>query len=136
LLSAASDAQIEAVGVYESALGSHGVGKPSIPGVITVALRRSDKPIVLVLSSYEPVSWRIAGARSADLKAVLLSGYSSSTLSGAEDVQVVRIGNHYAYQRGDSGFGELQREVIKRTGKSIGNFQGQYSGTSFVVGGR
>lgn len=136
LLAAAKDAQIEAVGVYESKYGSHGIGKPSIPGVVTVALQRSPKPIVLVLSSYEPVTWRISGARLANLKAVLLSGYSSSTVTGSEGVQVIEMGRHYAYEQGGSGFGALQREVIKRTGKGIETFQGKYSGTAFIVGGR
>ena len=30
----------------------------------------------------------------------------------------------------------LQREVIKRTGKGIETFQGKYSETSFIDGGR
>jgi hypothetical protein len=135
MLEAARDATVEAVGVYESAHGSHGIGKPSVPGPVTVTLRRSDKPIVLVLSSYEPVLWSIVGARSANLKAVLLGGYSPSTVAGEEGVRVTQIGRLYAYERG-SGFEALQREVITRTGKGIDTFQGTYSGTSFVVGGR
>ena len=136
LLSVAQDAQIEAVGVYESTSGSHGSGKPRIPGVVTVVLQRSAKPIVLVLSSYEPVLWKITGARSANLKAVLLSGYSPSSVSGADGIQVVDIGKYYAYERNGSGFAALQREVVKRSGKSIETFQGKYSGASFIVGGR
>jgi hypothetical protein len=46
------------------------------------------------------------------------------------------MGRHYAYEQGGSGFSALQREVIKRTGKGIETFQGKYSGTSFIVGGR
>lgn len=138
LLDVAKDAQIEAVGVYEAKFGSHGVGKRSLPGVVTVTLQRSPKPIVLVLSSYEPVSWLISGSGSADLKAVLLAGNSESTvkITGSSGVQVTRIGGQYAYQQGGSGFSELQREVIKRTGKSIDTFQGAYSGAVFMVGGR
>ena len=136
LLEAAKDAQIQAVGVYESKFGSHAFSKPSIPGPVTVALQRSPKPIILVLSSYEPVTWRISGARSANLKAVLVGGYETSTVSGAEGVQVINIGRHYAYEQGGSSFGALQREIIKRTGKSIETFQGTYSGTAFIVGGR
>ena len=95
-----------------------------------------NRPIVLVLSSYEPISWRIAGARAANLRAILLSGYSPSTVSGEEGVQVVQIGKQYTYERGGSGFHELQREVIRRTGSGIETFQGKYSGSSFIVGGR
>jgi hypothetical protein len=51
-------------------------------------------------------------------------------------LQVIQIGSHYAYKQDDQGFGALQREVIKRTGKGIETFQGKYSGTSFIVGGR
>jgi hypothetical protein len=136
LLAVAKDAQIEGVGVYESKYGSHGIGKPSVPGVVTVALQRSPQPIVLVLSSYEPVHWQISGARSANLKAVLLSSYKSSTVSGVDGLQVIQMGSHYAYEQGSAGFAGLQREVIKRTGKGIETFQGKYSGTSFIVGGR
>jgi hypothetical protein len=138
LLEVAKDAQIEAVGVYEAKFGTHGVGQRSIPGVVTVTLQRSPKPTVLVLSSYEPVSWLISGPGSKDLKAVLLAGNSESTVkvTGSTGVQVTRMGGQYAYQQSGSGFSELQREVIKRTGKSIDTFQGAYSGLVFMVGGR
>jgi hypothetical protein len=62
--------------------------------------------------------------------------YSPSTVSGEEGVQVVQIGKQYTYERGGSGFHELQREVIRRTGSGIETFQGKYSGSSFIVGGR
>lgn len=68
----------------------------------------------------------------------MLAGNSESTVKiiGSGGVQVTRIGGQYAYQQGGSGFSEVQREVIKRTGKSIDTFQGAYSGAVFMVGGR
>jgi hypothetical protein len=137
LVSAAKDARVEAIGVYESANGSHGAGRPSIPGVITISLRPAGKPLVLVLSSYEPVLWKLAGADAANLKAVLLAGYSqSSTVSGEAGAQVVRMETReFAYAQSGS-LGGLEREVVKRTGRRIDTLQRTYSGSSFVVGGR
>jgi hypothetical protein len=136
LLAAAKGAQIEGVGVYESKNGSHGAGQPGVPGVITIALRPAPKPIVLVLSSYEPVLWRITGARAANLKAVLLGGPAASAVSGEDGVSVTSIGKLHAHERGGSGFSSLQQEVIRRTGQTFSTFQGTYSGMSFTVGGR
>lgn len=127
-------AQIEAVGVYESSSGAVGAGRRGRSGPVVVALKRSAKPIVLVLSSYEPVSWQITNA-GAQLQAVLLAGHHDSTVDGAGTVRVLELGQMYAYERGSSGFSQLQEEVIRWTGKPIDTFQGKYSASLFSVGG-
>jgi hypothetical protein len=130
----AKDANVEAVGVYESASGSHGRAKPRVAGPVQVILRRSSKPLVLSLSSNEPVNWKIVN-QGAELKAVLLSGNHPSTVDGAGSARVVQIGSMYAYERNGQGFKALQDEVIRWSGKSIDVFQGKYSGGTFLVGG-
>lgn len=135
IATAAKNANVEAVGVYESANGSHGVNKARIAGVVNVYVRSSDKPTILVLASYEPVNWRVTGSIS-QLKAVLVSGYYDSNVTGIGDIKVVKIGSSHAYENQTSEYVKLQNDVIKWTGKTINTFQGKYSGSSFMVGGK
>jgi hypothetical protein len=132
----AKDAQIEALGVYEGVGSSKGAGASSVHYrvPITVVLRRSPKPIVLVLSSYEAIDWMVSIGPGAQLKAVLVASHTESTVHGAGAVRIVNIGSFYAYDRG-SNFTQLQQEVVRWTGKTIDTFQGKYQGTTFLVGG-
>lgn len=138
IATAAGDAAIEAVGVYQSS--SYDSRRPGMrataPGPVNVLVKRAEKPIVLVLSSHEPVHWRVSLSSGAELRAVLLSGYHDSTVSGIGDVRVVNLGRMYAHEQGSGSFSQLQTEVMRWTGKPIESFQGRYSGNSFTVGGR
>lgn len=129
----AKNARIEAIGVYEPEGVSRSFRQPRKAGPVQIVLQRSSAPIVLVLSSYEPVNWNLVN-KGADLKAVLLAGARDSTVNGAGAARIVRIGSMYAYRR-DEKFAALQQEVIRWSGKSIDMFQGQYSGSTFMVGG-
>ena len=76
LANLARDAQIEAVGVYQGKAG--GVTQTNDGrkmGYVKVRLRRSVKPVVLVLSSYEPVRWIRIPESGVRLAAVRVSGY-------------------------------------------------------------
>lgn len=131
------DASIEAIGVYEAANSSRGAGAQAqhSAGPVSVVVRRGDKPIVLVLSSYEAVTWMLNVMPGAKLKAILLGGYKSSNVIGAGDTRVVRISG-YAYKADSGGYGTLGTEVQRYTGRGIEKFQGLYGGSTFVVGGR
>lgn len=128
-------AQVEGVGVYEGAGAKHGNGQARTPGVVEVRVRRSARPIALVLSSYEPVRWMIVSESGARLSAVLVGGYHDSTVTGAGAARVYQIGQNYAYGQQTSAYADLQRTVLRWTGKPMGVFQGRYSGASFSVGG-
>lgn len=125
--------RVVAVGAYESRAGSHGVGRPHVAGAIDVTVMRSKSPVVLVLTSYEPVNWRIQLAPGAALSAVLLFGYHESSVFGHGGVKLHRGGRLYAYQRPSKEFELLNREVMQLTGVEINGFQGAYSATSFSV---
>lgn len=129
-----ANADVRAVGVYEAADGSHGVGKASKPGSVRVFVSRSSRPIVLVLSSYEPVNWILQLQPGAKVSNVLLSSYHSSQAFGAKDARIDSIGTQHAYKRGSPDFEALDAQVRSLTGKRIGSFQGAYSGTSFSLG--
>lgn len=130
----ARDAQVEAVGVYQGgAEASRATGGRKM-GNVEVRIRRSAKPLVLVLSSYEPVRWALISEPGARLSAVLVSGYYPSQVVGAGSARVIMAGNAYAYKLGSPEYNMLNQETIKWTGKSIGVFQGRYEGGTFSVG--
>lgn len=131
----ARGAQIEGVGVYQGGVGESRTNDGRKMGYVEVRLHRSAKPVVLVLSSYEPVKWKLIPESGARLAAVLVSGYHSSQVVGAGAARVVMTGSVYAYKLGSPEYNVLNREIVKWTGKSIDIFQGRYEGSAFSVGG-
>lgn len=130
----ARTAQIEAVSVYEAVA----MGAPSMPrddGPVTVVVRPTLRPVVLVLSSHRTVEWRLEVLPGAVVTAVLLSGYGESTVAGAGDAIIESIGGFYAFKRGSAEFRHLEQEILRCTGRTIENFQSVYAGNSFEIGG-
>lgn len=134
LLRLARAAQIEAISVYE-AVAVHSPRIPRPRGSVTVLVRASARPIVLVLSSHQTVQWQLILEPGAALRAVLVSGYGESTVAGAGDALVTSIGGFYAFKHGSAEFQHLESEVLRCTGRRIGTFQSVYAGKSFEIGG-
>jgi hypothetical protein len=128
----AKNAQIEAIGVYQ---GANGPRRADRTGDVEVRIKKSAKPVFLVLSSYEKVQWRLVVENGAQLNGVLVSGYNQSQVVGAGSARVTVSGNQYAYQKNTPQFAALNGAVMMQLGKPIGEFQGRYDGTSFTVGG-
>jgi hypothetical protein len=129
----ARPAQVEAVCVYEAVA----VRTPLAPHAeepVSVVVRETSRPVVLVLSSHQTVRWEIALEPGAALSAVLLSGYGESTVVGAGGAPVASIGGFYAFKRGSAEFKHLETEVRRCTGRNIERFQSEYAGRSFVIG--
>lgn len=128
-------ARIESIGVYQGA----GESTRSVTGraakTVEVLVRHTASPIVLVLSAYEPVQWRLRLAAGARLNAVLVSGYYPSQVTGAGSARVLTIGSAYAYKPGSVEYAALNREVLQSTGRTIDAFQGSYEGRRFTIGG-
>ena len=126
----ARDARVDSVNVYEAIVDR----APGHSGPVLVRVQRAWRPIVLVLSSHQPVCWQIEPAEGVDLRAVLLAGSGESRLSGAPQVPVTSIGGFYAFKRGSLEFQHLEREVLRFTGCSIEHFYGAYAEEQFEVG--
>mgnify|MGYP006886096207 CR=1 FL=1 len=105
----------------------------------------TDKPVKLVLSSYEPVAWKLHLTSNADLSEIYLSGSNDSRIEGVEDITITYIGNEYAYNdaysrgyrhgsRSRSDSSTLSSAVQRKTGCPIDKFQGTYKGSMFYVG--
>src|SRR5689334_5008482 len=78
----ARSAQIAAVSVYE-AVAMRAPSMPQKQGPVRVRVRRTARPVVLVLSSHQTVEWQLQIDPDAELAAVLTSGYGESTVAGA-----------------------------------------------------
>ncbi len=84
---------------------------PREPGAIRVAVRSAGQPVALVLSSHQPVDWRVALSPDVELTAVLLSGWGKSTVAGVAEGAIHRIGGFYAFKRGSLEYRHLESEV-------------------------
>ncbi|MDP2028069.1 MAG: hypothetical protein Q8K12_00310 [Thiobacillus sp.] len=131
----ARNAQIESVGVYQGPRSGSLTADGRHMGAVEVNIRRSSKPIVLVLSAYEPVQWKLKLAPGAQLRTVLVSGYYPSQVTGAGGARTVIIGRDYAYKLGSAEYNRLNQQVMMWTGRTIDVFQGLYEGSSFSAGG-
>ncbi|WP_434563003.1 PQQ-binding-like beta-propeller repeat protein [Pseudomonas sp. Z4-20] len=131
----AKDAQIEGVGVYESS-NTLPKGPGNRPGSISLAIRPTARPLILVLSSYESVTWRISPQDRDSIKLILLSSYYPSSVEGAGDARTVVINGGFAYSREGENYAHLRKAVLAQTGRDIQIFQGSYQGGRFSVGGR
>jgi hypothetical protein len=129
-----ANATVHVIGVYEGqkavAAAPGGNGHPI--GTVRVRLKPANTPIVLVLTSYEPVSWVIE-SNGRTIAAVLLSGYHPSQVIGEGTASVVRIGQNHAYQVGSPGFRQIEKDIARYTTNPVALFQGTYSGSEFSV---
>lgn len=121
-----SDVKVEAIGVYET--------KNRSPAGINVIIKKSEKPLVLMLSGYEPVRWNLIRDPGANLVAVIATGYNLPEVTGAVGVNTIIKRGNYAYEQNSPGYTTLNNDAIMWTGKSISKFQGTYGGSAFVVG--
>ena len=133
----ARDATVEAIGVYE---GRQAAGPPgwrprsATPGPVSIFVGKSERPIILVLSSYEPVQWLITHSAEARVRHVLLSGPAGSFVVSKRPVEITRFGTSNAYQLKSPGFAVLESNVREYLGKGIDRFQGSYRGAEFQIG--
>jgi len=127
------NAQVDVIGVYESRSGVHGGNTTRAAGPVRVTVTPSAIPLVLVLSSYEPVRWVVDNPGGRKISAVLLASYHESMVYGAGAAPVLKIGRGYAYQLDSPQYRELKATVARYVPNAIRTFQGSYSGEAFTV---
>lgn len=132
-----ADARVEAVGVYQGSGATHEsrANANSTPPTVQVRVNRSDKPLALVLSSYEAVRWLIIPEPGARLAGIFVSGYKQSSVIGATSARVITMGQNFAYDMNSKEFRALDEEFSRLTGRRIALLQGRYEGGVFNVGG-
>ncbi|MCF6337738.1 MAG: hypothetical protein L3J84_07260 [Gammaproteobacteria bacterium] len=102
-----------------------------------------EKPIVLVLSSYEQVHWAINVTAGVEIKEVILNGYYVHDFSGVSASIVTNksgVGNYlgacgysYPYIGGGCDTNVLIDEVENFTGLSLNVFAGSYKASDFAI---
>ncbi|MCX5733132.1 MAG: hypothetical protein NTW68_02225, partial [candidate division NC10 bacterium] len=121
------NARIEAIGVYEGprpAGADSRSGAARFAGTVQVLVGSTDRPLVLVFSSYEPVTWSISPSAGASIKHILLSGPRESEVVGVRDLEITRMSGAVAYRFGSDGYARLDLMVRQYVGRSIERFQG------------
>lgn len=134
----AHSAAVEGIGVYQGAFqGIAPAAGARRVGTVQVRVRRSSKPIVLVLASYEPVRWIISAEPGARISAILRSGNEQSQVLGGGGARIMTVGSSYAYKPNSPEYIALNRDVARIVGRGIETrlFQGLYEGAQFSVGG-
>ena len=139
------DFRIDAVGVYEGAgTASVELEDSSNPaGRVDVIVNRPDKPVVLVLSAYQPVVWELATTSETELAGVIVSGYHTQRVRGINAATPLRATSHkgpghcdepfQAYEEG-ADFQKANQVVANLLGREIDTFNGAYRAERFVVG--
>jgi RNA polymerase sigma factor (sigma-70 family) len=136
LLAACAGAELHGVGMYDARDGN---GAP-----VVVEVRRTDKPVVLVLSSYFSVLWRVKVAAGAKLKAVIVGGWFEQEIEGVPaGVPVAyKVGqpgrkedHFYAYAADTFGYRRMVDRLNDLTGLLVSTFQLEHTGTAFVIDG-
>ncbi|MBM81754.1 MAG: hypothetical protein CMJ78_14345 [Planctomycetaceae bacterium] len=129
-------AEVHVVGFYEGhyPTGEGHSGNSHPTGKARVRVTRSETPAVLVLTSYEPIEWKVECEEGANLVQILLSGnHPQSVVGQPEGTPIAELpGRASAYKRGESL--EILRATIRQElGKRIATFQGAYSGSGEPV---
>jgi hypothetical protein len=119
------------IGVYEAASTSPSSGGNRTGG-IRVNVTPGSTPLVLVLTSYEPVRWNInSGNRK--ISAILLSGNAQSSVISPGNPQVLKIGSAYAYKMDSQEYARVKQDIARYVSNPVQSFQGGYKGQDFSV---
>jgi hypothetical protein len=108
-------------------------GSPGVAGIVRVVIRPRPQSLILVLSSFSSIQWRLRLAPGARLAAVLITGPHGSSVAGEGNIPVVAIGSAYSYVVGSPGYMALQNEVYAWTGKRMSLLQCGFRGKDFLV---
>lgn len=125
-----SNAQTQAIGVIQGK--NDGTYR-----TVNVTVRKTRKPLVLMLNSYSALRWNLIKESGANLVAVIVTSYEGTKILGAGDTKtILRKGNYanWAYEHNSPEYTVLNNDAVLWTGKPISKFQGKYEGDSFSVG--
>ncbi len=133
--------ELHLLGVYESnsdhRYGSH----PE--GTATVEVTRK-APLILALSSYEPIHWTVKAVAGARIERIVLNGFYPQRVTAPEGIPVDNRSGYerwlgaYAYawpaSSGGSDTPKLVSALESLTGRPLTSFAGCYQSTGFKLG--
>lgn len=110
---------------------------------VKISVSKTDKPVLLVLSAYEPSNWLIALDHEAKLEGVILSGMYPQTVQGVPGrIKVVNYSEKnedhrlkfYVYdQKEIKDVQKMNTVVHALTGKKVSKIIGQYSMEEYII---
>jgi len=137
------DAEVHLVGTYQGQkeldlqLGDSGHTTTEID----VVVGRAPRPIILVLSAYDPVVWRVGYTAQARIAGVLVSGHHTQALIGIPRSMPHRVlsteqtrGCEPFYAHTAQNAAQEERKIVALTGRGIDKFYGSYSTSAIQVG--
>jgi hypothetical protein len=106
-----------------------------------VVVGRTPRPIILVLSAYDPVLWKVGSTSAARIAAVLVSGHHTQALIGIPRSMPHRVlsteqtrGCEPFYAHSAQNAAQEERKIVALSGRGIGRFYGSYSASAVQVG--
>lgn len=130
------DSSVHAIGVYEGdypdgnthSFSNHPNGR------IDVYVKENPENdfVVLLLMSYEPVTWNIVVEGNVKVKKIIISSYTQgSIVSGVSGIPVLRVNLGYSYT--PEGILAMSERTKAFTGGNIKTAQGGYHGKIFDI---
>lgn len=127
-----SNARVVALGVYEGTISTPNASGSRRPGSVRINVLPGSAPLVLVLTSYEPVNWLVS-TNGRKISKILVSGYHDSNVIGTDGIPIIKIGSKYAYKMDSNEYALLKQDVARYLANPIQLFQGTYTGREFSV---
>ncbi|MFP2928303.1 hypothetical protein ACLESO_24530 [Pyxidicoccus sp. 3LG] len=134
--------ELHLLGVYESH-SNHGGGEHPEGTAIVDVTRKA--PLILALSSYEPIHWKVNALPGARIERIILNGFYPQQVTAPEGIPVENRSGYlnwlgaYAYAwpatSGGSNTPHLVSALESLTSRPLSSFAGCYQGTYFKLGG-
>ncbi len=137
------DAEVHLVGLYKGQkeldlqLGESGHTTTEVDVVVA----RLPRPVILVLSAYDPVVWKVGYTAQARIAGVLVSGYHTQALIGIPRATPHRVlsseqtrGCEPFYAHSAQNAAQEERKIVALTGRGIDKFYGSYAASAVHVG--
>ena len=124
----AQEVELHVVGVYE---GNEKTGERIHGPEVHVRVERTDVPVVLALTSYEAVQWKIETASDVEISDVFVGGYdgkeSEVYINDTVRMATVLEGNTYSYRAGGKPFRTLVTALTEKVGVAqLASMSGAY----------
>ena len=126
-----SQRELHLIGIYEAHSNHRPGNHPT--GIAQVNITRQNKPMILVLSAYEPVKWELKLAPGVQIEKIILNGYHDQQVAGVSGIPV----EEYSYQDTGNHLGDfpyrsyssaLDHQLNQLTNTALTSFQGCYRG--------
>jgi hypothetical protein len=130
--------ELHLIGVYEA--DPNHSGNQRSPGTISVNINRQNQPIILALSSYEPVTWKLNVQPGVIIEKIILNGYYDQNIIGVSGIPIEEYSQEGTHQtlgnfpyQWNSVSSTMVNQLQQKTGLEITSFKGCYRGTDFKI---